>query len=200
VEDPSALRVRPPIGGRRPATEEVNHMLKSRKAEVIDEIEAEMRSSTALIVADYRGLSVGAISGVRDGLRPLDATLRVSKNTLARIAAERTGNEALAALFVGPTAIAFCKGEPAAVAKKLSDAARETRILRLKGGMLDGRVLDEDGVKRLATLPSKEVLQAQVVGVVAAPLQTFVTLLGAAPREFVVVLDQIIQKKQAEAA
>ncbi len=175
-------------------------MLKSRKAAVIDEIEAEMREASALIVADYRGLSVASITRVRDGLRPLGATLRVSKNTLARVAAQRTGNDALADLFVGPTAIAFCQGDPAAVAKKLADAARETRILRLKGGLLDGRVLDEDSVKRLATLPSKEVLQAQVVGVVAAPLQTFVTLLSAAPREFVVVLDQIIQKKQAEAA
>ena len=103
-------------------------------------------------------------------------------------------------MLTGPTAIAFCKGDPAAVAKKLSDLARETRILRLKGAVVEGQTLDEDGVKRLATLPSREVLNGQVVGVLAAPLQGFVTLLGAAPREFVVVLDQIIQLKQAEAA
>ena len=175
-------------------------MLKSQKAEIIGVLEEEIRSSTALIVADYRGLSVGAITSVRNGLRPLDATFRVSKNTLARIAAERAGNDGLAAMLSGPTAIAFCKGDPAAVAKKLSDLARETRILRLKGAVVEGQTLDEDGVKRLATLPSREVLNAQVVGVLAAPLQTFVTLLSAAPREFVVVLDQIIQKKQAEAA
>ena len=175
-------------------------MLKSQKAEIIAVLEEEMRSSSALIVADYRGLSVGAITSVRTGLRPLDATFRVSKNTLAKIAAERAGNDGLADMLTGPTAIAFCKGDPAAVAKKLSDLARETRILRLKGAVVEGQTLDEEGVKRLATLPSREVLNAQVVGVLAAPLQTFVTLLGAAPREFVVVLDQIIQKKQAEAA
>jgi len=175
-------------------------MLKSQKAAVIEELEAEIRDATALIVADYRGLSVGAISNVRNGLRPLDATLRVSKNTLARIAAERAGSEGLVDLLTGPTAIAFCKGDPAAVAKKLSDVARETRILRLKGAVVEGQTLDEEGVKRLATLPSREVLNAQVVGVLAAPLQQLVTLLSAAPREFVVVLDQIIQKKQAEAA
>lgn len=175
-------------------------MLKSQKAEIIAVLEEEIRSSSALIVADYRGLSVGAITSVRTGLRPLDATFRVSKNTLARIAAERAGNDGLADMLTGPTAIAFCKGDPAAVAKKLSDLARETRILRLKGAVVEGQTLDEDGVKRLATLPSREVLNAQVVGVLAAPLQTFVTLLGAAPREFVVVLDQIIQLKQAEAA
>ena len=175
-------------------------MLKSQKAAVIEELEGEMREATALIVTDYRGLSVSAISGVRNGLRPLDATFRVSKNTLARIAAERVGTDGLADLLTGPTAIEFCKGDPAAVAKKLSDVARETRILRLKGALVEGQALDEAGVRRLATLPSREALQAQVVGVVAAPLQGLVTLISAAPREFVVVLDQIIQKKQAEAA
>jgi len=175
-------------------------MLKSHKAEVIEELEGEIRDASALIVADYRGLSVGAISALRNGLRPLDASFRVSKNTLARIAAERAGSDGLAEMLSGPTAIAFCKGDPAAVAKKLSDVARETRILRLKGAVVEGQTLDEAGVRRLATLPSREALQAQVVGVVAAPLQQLVTLLAAAPREFVVVLDQIIQKKQAEAA
>jgi large subunit ribosomal protein L10 len=175
-------------------------MLKSQKAEIIATLEEEIGASSALIVADYRGLSVGAITSVRNGLRPLDATFRVSKNTLTRIAAERAGNDGLAAMLTGPTAIAFCKGDPAAVAKKLSDLARETRILRLKGAVVAGQTLDEEGVRRLATLPSREVLGAQFVGVLAAPLQTFVTVLGGAPREFVVVLDQIIQLKQAEAA
>ena len=175
-------------------------MLKSQKAEVIEELEGEIREATALIVADYRGLSVTAISEVRNGLRPLDATFRVSKNTLARIAAERVGTDGLAGMLTGPTAIAFCKGDPAAVAKKLSDVARETRILRLKGAVVEGQALDEAGVRRLATLPPREALQAQVVGVLAAPLQGFVNVLAAAPREFVVVLDQIIQLKQAEAA
>jgi large subunit ribosomal protein L10 len=175
-------------------------MLKSKKAEVIAAVEADLEGTTALIVTDYRGLSVAQLRRVRSELRPLDASLRVTKNTLAKVAAERTGNGALAELMAGPTAVAFCKGDPAAVAKKLSDLARETRILKLKGAVLEGRVLDEDGVKRLATLPSKDVLQAQVVGTIIAPLNGFVSLLAAAPREFVVVLDQIIQKKQAEAA
>jgi large subunit ribosomal protein L10 len=175
-------------------------MLKSQKASVIAAIEADLEGTTALIVADYRGLSVAQISKIRTELRPLDATLRVTKNTLAKVAAAKAGKAELGGLMSGPTAVAFCKGDPAAVAKKLSDLARETRILRLKGAVLDGVVLDEEGVKRLATLPSKPVIQSQVVGVLAAPLAGFVSLLAAAPREFVVVLDQIIQKKQAEAA
>jgi large subunit ribosomal protein L10 len=175
-------------------------MLKSQKAEIIARLEAEISASTALIVADYRGLSVAAITAVRTGLRPLDATFRVSKNTLTRIAAERAGNEGLVAMLSGPSAIAFCKGDPAAVAKKLSDLARENRILRLKGAIVEGQILDEEGVKRLATLPSREALQGQFVGILQAPLQNVVNVLAAAPREFVVVLDQIIQQRQAEAA
>jgi large subunit ribosomal protein L10 len=175
-------------------------VLKSKKAEVIAELEGDIREAPAMIVADYRGLAVGQLAKVRRDLRPLDASLRVSKNTLARIAAERSGNEGLATLLTGPTAIAFCQGDPAAVAKKLSDVARETRVLRLKGAVLDGRTLDEEGVRRLATLPPKEALQGQVVGVLAAPLQQLVNVLAAAPREFVVVLDQIIQKRQQEEA
>ena len=175
-------------------------MLKSKKAEVIAELERELEGTTALIVTDYRGLSVAQISKVRNELRPLGATLRVTKNTLAKVAASRAGAPQLEGMLAGPTAVAFCKGDPAAVAKKLSDLARETRILRLKGAVLDGAILDEEGVKRLATLPPKEALQAQFVGVLAGPLAGFVSVLGAAPREFVVVLDQIIQLKQAEAA
>ena len=104
-------------------------------------------------------------------------------------------------MLTGPTAIAFCKGDAAAVAKKLSDVARETRILRAQGRRRRGQPLDEDGVKRLATLPSREVAERARSSASSRRRCTgLVTLLAAAPREFVVVLDQIIQKKQAEAA
>ncbi len=175
-------------------------MLRSQKSTVVDELEAEMRSSSAMILTEYRGLSVAQMRVLRNDLRALDATFHVTKNTLARVAAERVGDDALPTLLAGPTAIAFCRGDVAAVAKRLSDAARTTRILTLRGAVMDGRVLDQDGVRKLATLPSREVLQGQVVGTIAAPLTTFVQQLAAVPREMVVVLDQIIQKKQAEAA
>ena len=131
-------------------------MLKTRKAEVVAELEEQLKDSSALIIAHYRGLSVGQLAGVRRDLAGLDATLRVTKNTLAKRAAEEAGIDGLEGLLDGPTAIAFCRGDAAAVAKRLSDAARETRVLALRGAVLDGRALDEDGVKRLATLPPKE--------------------------------------------
>lgn len=175
-------------------------MLRTRKAELIAEIEGEMRESGAMIVADYRGLSVAAISRIRTDLSPLDATLRVSKNTLARVAAEQTGSQALVDLLKGPTAIAFCRSDPAPVAKRLADAARETRVLRLRGAVLDGRTYDEEGVRALATLPPREQLYAQVVGGIAAPLSGFVNVLSAVPRGLVVALEQIRQQKEGAAA
>ena len=175
-------------------------MLRSQKAELIAEFEEELRDASALIVADYRGLSVARLSTVRNDLRSLDATFRVSKNTLARIAAERTDTEGLAELLQGPTAIAFCRSDPAPVAKRLADAARETRVLQLRGAVLDGRTYDAEGVRALATLPPREQLYAQVVGGIAAPLSSFVNVLAAVPRGLVVALDQIRQQREAAAA
>jgi large subunit ribosomal protein L10 len=175
-------------------------MLRSKKAELMAELEAEMRSSDAMIVADYRGLSVAQLARIRGDLRSLDASLRVSKNTLARLAAERVGNDRLEALLAGPTAIAFCRSDPAPVARKLADAARETRVLALRGAVLDGRTFDEAEVRQLATLPPREQLYAQVVGGIAAPLSTFVNVLAAIPRGLVVVLEQIRQLKEGAAA
>ncbi len=175
-------------------------MLKSQKSTIIDALTGEMESATSVIVTDYRGLSTAQLRQIRNDLRPLEASYAVTKNTLARIAARNAGKAGLDDLLSGPSAVAFCRGDVAAVAKRLSDIARETRILTLKSAWVEGQTLDEDGVKRLATLPSKEQVQANVVGVLAAPLQGLVSLLAAAPRELVVVIDQIIQKKQAEAA
>jgi large subunit ribosomal protein L10 len=175
-------------------------MLRTQKADLIAELEEDLRASPALIVTDYRGLPVSRLSAVRNDLRALDATFRVSKNTLARIAAERTETEGLAPLLKGPTAIAFCRSDPAPVAKRLADVARETRVLTLRGAVLDGRTYDEEGVRALATLPPREQLYAQVVGGIAAPLSSFVSVLNAVPRGLVVALDQIRQQREEGAA
>jgi large subunit ribosomal protein L10 len=175
-------------------------MHRSQKAATIETIEAQIRATGAIIVTDYRGLTVDQIRRLRVDLGPLDATLRVAKNTLARIAAQNAGVDDLVELLRGPTAIAFCHGDPAPVARKLADVARETRILTLKGGLVEGQRLNEAAVVRLATLPPKDALRAQFVGTVQAPLVGFVSLLAQAAREFVVVLDQIIQAKQQQEA
>jgi large subunit ribosomal protein L10 len=170
------------------------------KRTVVDELTAKIRESESMIVTDYRGLSVTQLSEVRDQLRESGATLTVAKNTLARIAAGLAEKPDLVELLQGPTAIAFVSDDPAAAAKKLSEIARQTRILVVRGAIVEGETLSADQVKQLGDLPSKDVLQAQVVGAIASPLQGAYATLAAPLREFLVVLDQYIEKRQAEEA
>jgi large subunit ribosomal protein L10 len=132
-------------------------------------------------VADYRGLSMSEIDALRTEVLKHGATFRVVKNTLTRRAAEAAGQEALLALLEGPTAIAFLEsdGDPVAVAKALSDAARTTRILTIRGGLLEGRSITEQEVEDLAKLPPAEVLRGQVLGAILAPLHAIAGLVNA---------------------
>lgn len=172
-------------------------MLKERKDEVIAELEQELGSATSMIVADFRGLGVQQLAAIRNELRPLGATLLVAKNTLARIAARRAGADGLLEFLVGPTAIAICRSDSAPVAKALAKAAKETNILRIKGGVIDGSVLDAANVNVLATLPSRQQLHAQLVVALASPIAGFASTLAAIPRSLVIVLDQIEKQKAA---
>jgi large subunit ribosomal protein L10 len=171
-----------------------------QKERVVEELAARMREAPAMIVTDYRGLTVTQVADVRRSLVDAGATFHVAKNTLAKIAATQAERPDLIALLEGPTAIAFVAADPAATAKKLSELARQTRILQVRGAVMDGLTLSADDVRALGELPPKDVLQAQVVGAIAGPLQTAYNVLAAPLREFLVVLDQYIQKKQAAEA
>jgi large subunit ribosomal protein L10 len=170
------------------------------KRRVVDELAERMRGAESMIVADYRGLTVTQIADVRGALREAGASFAVAKNTLARRAAEEAGQPLLVGLFQGPTAIAFVADDPAAAAKKLSEVARQTRVLTVRGGVMEGRALSADDVRQLGELPSKDVLRGQVVGAVASPLQGAYNVLAAPLREFLVVLDQYIAQRQAAEA
>ena len=172
-------------------------MLKQRKEELIDVLEAELKSASSMIVADYRGLSVKQLAELRHEMRPHNATFYVAKNTLARIAVQRAGVEGLTEFLSGPTAIAFCKDDAAPVAKALAAAAKSTQILQIKGGLIDGVVLDAEGIKTLATLPSRDQLHAQLVVALNGPIQGIASTLAAIPRGLVVALDQIEKQKAA---
>lgn len=128
------------------------------------------------------------------------ARFQVVKNTLTRRAAEEAGADALLALLDGPTAIAFLEtdGDPVAVAKALSNAARDTKVLQIRGGILDGSTIGEDEVKSLATLPSADVLRGQLVSAVSGPLMTVVGLFTAPLRDLVNVLDARIKQLEEQ--
>jgi large subunit ribosomal protein L10 len=179
-------------------------MLKSDKERLVAELTERLKNTETLIVADYRGLSVPEIDTLRTQLLEHGARFQIVKNTLTRRAAEEAGAEALLTLLEGPTAIAFLEadGDPVAVAKALNDAARTTRVLTIRGGLLEGAAIGEDDVKNLATLPPTDVLRAQLLGAVAGPLTTVVGLFTAPLRDLVNVIDARIKQleEQGEAA
>jgi large subunit ribosomal protein L10 len=170
-------------------------MLKSDKERLVGELTDRLRETGTLLVADYRGLSVTELDGLRTQLLEHGARFRVVKNTLTRRAAEAAGAEALLTLLDGPTAIAFLEsdGDPVAVAKALSDVARTRRVLVIRGGILDGAPITAEDVEQLAKLPPADVLRGQIVGALTGPLQV-VGLFAAPMRDFVGVLDARIRQ------
>ena len=166
-------------------------MQKADKERVIEELTERLRSADSLLVADYRGLTNSQLASLRVELLKHGAKLTVVKNTLTRRAAEAAGADALLAMLEGPTAIAFveAEGNPVAVAKALSDAARETKILVLRGGVLSGNPISGEEIETLAKLPPLEVLQAQLVGVIVAPLSQLAAVLNAPLQNLVGLID-----------
>ena len=166
-------------------------MQRTEKERVVTELAEQLRSTESLIVADYRGLTNAQLQELRAKLRGSGARFQVVKNTLTRRAAEEVGSEALLALLEGPTAIAFVEtdGDPVAVAKALSDTARDTKVLALRGGLLAGSTIDADAIEALAKLPAPEVVKAQLVGVIVAPLTGLAALLAAPLRDLVGLID-----------
>jgi len=175
-------------------------MLKADKERIVAELAERLKSTQTLFVADYRGLSVTEIDELRTKLLEAGARFTVVKNTLTKRAAEEAGTEALLALLEGPTAIAFIEadGDMVAVAKALADAARTTRILAIRGGILEGSPIGEEEVRNLATLPPVDVLRGQVLGAIAAPLMTVVGLISAPMRDLIGLIDARIEQLQAE--
>jgi large subunit ribosomal protein L10 len=175
-------------------------MLKSDKERLVAELVDRLRTTQTLIVADYRGLSVTEIDELRTKLLEHGARFTVVKNTLTRRAAEEAGADALLALLDGPTAIAFLEsdGDPVAVAKALGQTARQTQVLEVRGGILDGQEISAADVASLAKLPTAEVLRSQLVGAVAGPLTMVVGLFTAPLRDLVGVLEARIRQLEEQ--
>ena len=176
-------------------------MQKTEKERVVADLVERLRTTESLIVADYRGLTNAELVGLRAKLRTSGAELKVVKNTLTRRAANEAGTEALLALLEGPTAIAFVQsdGDAVAVAKALSDTAKETKVLALRGGILSGRTISGADVEELAKLPAPEVVKSQLVGVIVAPLTQLAALVVAPLRDLVGLIDARIEQLGADA-
>jgi large subunit ribosomal protein L10 len=174
---------------------------RADKVAVVEEVTAKLNAATAVFVSEYRGLTVSQLADLRKPLRESGAEHKVYKNTLARIAATSAGYEGLNEYLLGPSALTFVTGDSVAAAKALLDQSKANPLLVIKGGMLGTAPMSADDVKALASLPSREVLLAQLAGAFQAPLVKTAGLLQALPRNFAYGLSALIdQKAAAEAA
>src|SRR5438093_1199422 len=169
-------------------------MNREQKAAAIAEIAQNIQESEAIFAVDYRGISVPQAAELRAQLREADTRFTVVKNTLTERAADQAGAELLKSLLEGPTALAFVRGDAAAAAKAISDYGRRTDLLPFKGGLMRGEGLDPDQIRAIARLPSREVLYAQLVGVVAHPISGLARTLNALISGLAVALGQIQEK------
>jgi large subunit ribosomal protein L10 len=169
---------------------------KDDKERLVAELTERLRTTETLLVADYRGLTMPQIDELRTKLLEHGARFAVVKNTLTRRAAEAAGNDTLLALLEGPTAIAFLEsgGDPVAVAKALVDAARETRVLEVRGGLLEGRPVELSEIESLAKLPPLDALRGQVLGAITAPLTAIIGLFTAPLQDLYGLLDARIEQ------
>jgi large subunit ribosomal protein L10 len=173
---------------------------KEDKERLVAELTERLRTTETLVVADYRGLTMPQIDELRTKLIEHGARFTVVKNTLTKRAAEAAGTDALLALLDGPTAIAFLEsdGDPVAVAKALVDAARDTRVLEVRGGLLEGRPVEASDIESLAKLPPFDVLRSQVLGAITAPLTAIVGLFTAPLQDLYGLIDARIEQLQAQ--
>lgn len=176
--------------------------VRPEKAASVSEIKEKLSQAKAVVLANNKGLSVADAVKLRKDLRAAEVELKVAKNTLIRIAAQELGIEGLDSLLEGPTTLAFSYTDEVTAAKKLSEFITKDRNpkLELKGGILEGRVIDVSGVKELAELPPKDVLIAQVLGGIQAPLAGVVGAVGGILAQVVYAVDARIRQLEESAA
>jgi large subunit ribosomal protein L10 len=173
-------------------------MNKQEKAQEIEALKGELSSVPPTFVLAYRGLTVNQVSALRKKVRATSSRYRVVKNRLALRVIKGTPYEGLAPHFEGPTAIAYGSKDPSALAKALEDFTRENQGLQVKAGLVDGRVIDPQAVKALASLPSREVLVTRLLSVLNGPMVRLVTVMAAPARNLVRTLNEIALKKTPE--
>lgn len=171
-----------------------NKILEQKK-QVVSELSEKIKSAQSMVFADYRGLTVEQDTELRNALRKAGVEYKVVKNTLTSLAVKENGLEGLDPFLNGPTALALSSTDAVAPAKVLSEYAKKYEKLELKVGVVEGKVIDINGIKALAELPSREVLIAKVLGGFNAPISGFVNVLNGNIRGLAVALNAIAEQK-----
>jgi large subunit ribosomal protein L10 len=171
---------------------------KQSKEVLVAEMHDKLLRAQAIFAADFRGMTVGQATDLRNELRKANVEYKVVKNTLLEIASKGTDKEGLNPFYKGPTAIALSYDDPVAAAKVLSKFNKDATVpFKLKGGVLTGKAINVNDIQALADLPSREVLLARMLGSMQAPASNFVRVLAAVPAGFVRVLDAVRVQKEA---
>lgn len=171
-------------------------MARPEKEKLVHELSEKLSGKEVTIMADYTGISVQAITELRSEFRKASIEYRVYKNTLARLAAKKSGLEPLLEYMDGPTGYLF-SDDPVTPAKILADFIKDNPTMKIKGAILNGKLLDESQVKAIASLPPKEVLLAQLLGQLVAPISGLVNVLSGPMRNLLYALEDLRRKKEA---
>lgn len=174
-------------------------MNKEQKEAKVAELAEHVKGSTAMLLADYRGITVAEARALRSEMRAAGATYEVVKNTLMKRAADEAEATLIKELLEGPTAITFVPEDAVGAAKVLVKFSKELKPFEIKGGVLEGKLVDADKIKFLASLPPREVLVAQLLGTMQAPIRGLATVCAGPIRGLVTVLDRIKEQKEAAA-
>ena len=172
-------------------------VIRPEKVAMIATLKETMQNAKGAVLTDYRGIKVAQDTKLRRKMREAGVQYSVIKNNMASIAAQEAGIEGLDDYLKGPLAMVSSDKDPVAAAKLISEFIKENRIMEIKGGLVEGKVIDADGVKALANLPSREVLLARLLGSMQSPITGFVTVLQGNIRNLVYALDAVRQQKES---
>ena len=164
-------------------------MLRKEKEQIVAQLQESLKGTKATILTDYRGLDVAEITLLRNQLRQISARYRVVKNALIKLALKNTDLEPLLDQISGPTALTFSYDDPISPAKLLKEFSKKQPKLEIKGGLVEGRVVDQDAIKNLAEIPRREVLMGHLVSVLGAGPIRLVTVLSANLQKLLQVLN-----------
>jgi large subunit ribosomal protein L10 len=172
-------------------------VIRPEKVAMIATLKETMANAKGAVLTDYRGIKVAQDTKLRRKMREAGVQYSVIKNNMASIAAKEAGIEGLDDYLKGPLAMVSSDKDPVAAAKLISEFIKENRIMEIKGGLVEGKVIDAEGVKSLANLPSREVLLARLLGSMQSPITGFVTVLQGNIRNLVYALDAVRQQKES---
>jgi large subunit ribosomal protein L10 len=175
-------------------------LTRSVKEEMVQDYTDGLAAAPHAFLLGYKGISVPQVTELREKIRQSGGHYLVVKNTLALRAIEGGRLAGLKGHFVGPTAVAYCLKDPVALAKALTDFAKNAPVLEFKAGLVEGQQIPADQIKAIAELPSREALISKLLYLLQSPISRFVQTLAAVPRSFVVVLDQVAKKKEEQGA